>query len=485
MGFNRLPRLNSEQEEVAAQFADLLAFTEQSLSQPLPANRDILIVAVPAPSDSAERFLRLVSRDAGMLWRSPHGKHIAGGGGCVHGIEADGENRLDTLAAASRSFFERVHVRACEGLDVVPTLFGGLSFAPEVPPIEPWIHFGAASLSLCRWCYGRENRVAYLALAVTREEMADAELRERFVAELEMLLVTLETDSATSLIERHEILRNRVKHISLEDWNVYIANIQEAIASGAFHKIVAARRCTVDLTSPVDDTGFMARLFASYPDCTHFAIRREAATFLGATPETLFLKEGSTVRTHALAGTKRVKDDAMYDSSEDAAALRRSYKDLAEHALVVKRIYEELEPLSTRIRYSSTPAARRVRNLVHLQTPISAEVKASVDAFGLLAALHPTPAVGGFPAKEAAEWIRNNEPQERGWYTGTVGWCDARGNAEFAVSIRCGVLTPKRAFIYAGAGIVKESDPESEYRETGAKMHPLLRALGIEQLQRR
>ena len=483
MAGSQLPRPNADDDDWS-HFDDLISFVEQALAAPLASGRDILIVAVPAPSDAPERFLRLVPRDMGMLWRSPHGKQIAGGG-CVHRIEADGENRLKTLAGASREFFSRVQVRSAEGLRVVPTLFGGLSFSPDVPPIEPWADFGSASLSLPRWCYGRENRAAYLSVAVTAEEGRDPAVRAQFVKELRHILVTLETEPATSLIERHETVQKTIHHISAGDWNGYIAAIQDAIATGGFDKIVAARRCTVDLATPVDDTGFMARLFAAYPDCTHFAIRRGDATFLGATPETLFCKEGRRVRTHALAGTTRVKDDAMYDSSEDAAALRRSYKDLAEHALVVKKICEELWPLCARLRYSSTPEARRVRNLVHLQTPISAEVRPEVDAFRLLAALHPTPAVGGFPAREAAEWIRNNEPQERGWYTGTVGWCDAEGNAEFAVSIRCGVLTPKRAYVYAGAGIVKASDADSEYRETGAKMHPLLRALGLDNLQRR
>lgn len=95
------------------------------------------------------------------------------------------------------------------------------------------------------------------------------------------------------------------------------------------------------------------------------------------------------------------------------------------------------------------------------------------------ATLHPTPAVGGFPAREAAEWISNNEPLERGWYTGTVGWIDGNGDGEIAVAIRCGVLTRTHAYIFAGAGVVAASTAEAEYAETAGKMGPVLRALGV------
>ena len=169
----------------------------------------------------------------------------------------------------------------------------------------------------------------------------------------------------------------------------------------------------------------------------------------------------------------------MRDYSVESDALLRSTKDLEEHALVVRRIRDELGPLSRCVDVSSTPQVRRVRNLVHLQTPITAELLPETHAFDILSALHPTPAVGGFPSRSAAEWIRTNEPLERGWYTGALGWFDAEGDAEFAVSIRCGVVTPKKVFIFAGAGIVGKSDAESEYKETAAKMHPILRALGV------
>ena len=180
-----------------------------------------------------------------------------------------------------------------------------------------------------------------------------------------------------------------------------------------------------------------------------------------------------------IAGTTRIADDPRIESSRDIAALQGSRKDLDEHRLVVERIASELRPLTTSLEFSETPSTRQVRNLVHLQTPITGELRETTSAFHLLAALHPTPAVGGFPAREAAEWLTKNEPLERGWYSGTVGWIDANGDGEIAVAIRCGVLTEQRAYVFAGAGIVAASTAAAEYAETGGKMGPILRALGV------
>jgi isochorismate synthase len=473
---SRLPRLGDDDDVVSA---DDLTFLRDALAEPLPADKDILSVILPAPYEAPEKFLRLVPRHMGFLWRSPGSADIAGGG-CAAMIEAVGEDRFPRLGAAARALWPRILVRAHPGSHATPVLVGGAAFAPNVPEVEPWSEFASDAFSLPRWTYRRVAQKATVTLSLRRDQLGRPDVLAAYVQEAKALLTQLAFESPTSLIPRHDIARSAVHNISADDWASYIGNIHEAIRSGGFHKIVAARRCVVDLPGRLEATGFMARLFAAYPDTTHFAALRESSTFLGATPETLFKKQGLNVTTHALAGTTRVPDDWKVDgASPEALALSRSLKDLSEHALVVKRICDALMPFAKKIRYSSTPHARKVRNLIHLQTPISAEVRPEINAFQLVAALHPTPAVGGFPAVEAARWLRYNEPLERGWYTGVLGWVDANDDGEFAVAIRCGVLTPRRAYIYAGAGIVEASDANAEYNETAAKMTPLLRALGV------
>ena len=473
-----LPRFSHDEDEDEPTSQREVGFLQQTLLQALPAGRDILVVTLRAPSDSLEKFLRLVPREVGFLWRSSH-LRIAGGGAAIT-LRASGEDRLPRLREMAADFWSRLHVvKSEETMDVRPVLFGGIAFAPGVPSYEPWQDFAEDTFTLARWTYHRRGDDSFLSLALRDIELADESIVASVIKTTERLLKQLSTEAPTSLIQHLQIPASAVHHISLGEWTAHIDAILTAIRSGEYSKIVAARRCVVDLDRSLEDTGFVARLSAAYPDCTHFAVRREESTFLGATPETLFRKQGSTLTTHALAGTTRIADDPTRDHSVESEALLKSTKDLEEHALVVQRICDELRPLSKNLDYSSTPQARRVRNLVHLQTPIKAELRPETHAFDILSAFHPTPAVGGFPARSAAEWIRSNEPLERGWYTGALGWFDSEGDAEFAVAIRCGVVTPRKVYIFAGAGIVEKSDAESEYKETAAKMHPILRALGV------
>jgi isochorismate synthase len=471
--FVTLPRITTEETPGDE---DALRFLEEALRTPLAPHAKLLAVTVPASSEAAEKFLRLVPREMGFLFRSVTCQ-IAGGG-VVAKLTAVGENRFRELARQMAALWESLEQRSLPGATFAPIVFGGASFAPHVPPVAPWEEFTEDTFTMPRWGYRRQGERAYVTLTATREELERPDLVESLLSRTKHLLRDLEHEAATSLIQRTEIPSSSVHHMSNSDWRASIDRIKEAIASGAFEKIVAARRSVIHLDRPLDDTIFMARLFAAYPECNHFAVRRERSTFLGATPETLFRVDGRELTTHALAGTTRLKDP-FADSTPEVMALSSSQKDLAEHGLVAKKIFDAIWPLAKKIRYSATPRTRQVRNLVHLETPISAELKANVNAADLLAALHPTPAVGGYPAREAADWIRRNEPMERGWYAGVVGWADAAGSAEFAVAIRCGVLAEDRAYIFAGAGVVGASDADAEYQETAAKMTPLLRALGV------
>lgn len=468
-----LPRLGDDDDVLSPEAIDFLRHALASA----PASKELLSVTLPAPKEAAEKFLRLVPRDGGFLWRS-HGRDQFAGGGVAARVTVSGPERFATLATVVPELFGRIASVSLAGPPPPPTLVGGAGFAPSAPAFEPWEEFAEDELVLPRWGFRRQRQSASITLTVRREELGPNAV-DRILDETRALTNAFEYETATSLIERIDLAHAVVRHLPAADWKSYIDAIHEAIASGEYKKIVAARRCVVELNRKLEDTGFMARIFAAYPDCTHFAIRRDQSTFLGATPETLFRKRGLHLETEALAGTTRVSDDPTLESSRDVAALQSSEKDQNEHALVVQRIASELRPLTTTLEYSDTPSTRQVRNLIHLRTPMTGQLRPETSVFDLLAALHPTPAVGGFPAREAADWIGRNEPLERGWYSGVVGWMDAAGDGEFAVAIRCGVLTQKRAYIYAGAGIVAASNAAAEYAETGAKMAPLLRALGV------
>jgi isochorismate synthase EntC len=147
---------------------------------------------------------------------------------------------------------------------------------------------------------------------------------------------------------------------------------------------------------------------------------------------------------------------------------------------VVEAIREALAPLCSSLEVPTEPRIRRLRHVLHLQTSITGRLDSDVHVLDLVEALHPTPAVGGVPTIEALRCIAELESQPRGWYAGPVGWFDQTGDGEFAVAIRSGLVRGRHAFVYAGAGIVRDSDSTKEYEETGLKQRALLDALGVD-----
>ncbi|HLU12099.1 MAG TPA: chorismate-binding protein, partial [Oceanobacillus sp.] len=167
------------------------------------------------------------------------------------------------------------------------------------------------------------------------------------------------------------------------------------------------------------------------------------------------------------------EDDALAQEMLD------SPKDRQEHAFVVSAVRERVRPYAKTMDVPDQPQIYRLQNIQHLYTPVRAELETHFDVLDLVGELHPTPALGGSPRRAALEAIDQLETEERGWYAAPVGWVDANGDGVFAVAIRSAVSAGNRARLYAGVGVVAESDPDKEWEETGWKFKPLLTALGV------
>jgi menaquinone-specific isochorismate synthase len=181
---------------------------------------------------------------------------------------------------------------------------------------------------------------------------------------------------------------------------------------------------------------------------------------------------GRTVETDALAGSTG-RGETPAEDEWLARELRDSEKDIHEHQLVVETIREQLSPLAESVT-TGERAIRRLASVQHLQTPIRATLAADEHVLSLVEALHPTPAVGGLPPDAALETIRHAEAFDRGWYAAPVGWIDGDGNGTFTVAIRSGLSRAARAWLFAGAGIVADSDPDREWDEVQLKYRPML-----------
>jgi isochorismate synthase len=246
-----------------------------------------------------------------------------------------------------------------------------------------------------------------------------------------------------------------------------------AIGDGALSKVVLARAAVVTTEMTIDPFETVHHLAVDNPHTYCYGWQLGGSAFVGASPEMLVGKRGDTVLSHPHAGSAP-RGDGDEEDRAVGAALMASAKDREEHAAVVDDIAARLSPVTTELTVPVSPSLVVTSTVQHLSTHVSGTLRPGVSLLDLVGRLHPTPAVGGVPRAEAIAFIDKLEAIDRGWYAGGVGWVDGAGDGEVAIALRCGLLDGLVARLYAGNGIVADSDPEGELVETRWKLRPLL-----------
>jgi isochorismate synthase len=254
-----------------------------------------------------------------------------------------------------------------------------------------------------------------------------------------------------------------------------VVQARDAVRAGSLQKAVIARDIEVHADDPIDVHAILLRLRASFGSSYRYCVNN----IIGASPELLVSVQGSTVRSHPLAGTAPRTGDHEADKRL-ADELVASTKNQIEHRIVIDMVHDTLLPFCSYLDWESEPSVVPVANVQHLGTAIEGALnEPSAHVFSLVRALCPTPALGGHPSAEALAFIDKVEGLNRGYYGGAVGYIDSRGDGMFAVTIRCAELSDDKrtARLFAGGGIVADSDPYAELAETQAKFQAMLSAI--------
>jgi salicylate biosynthesis isochorismate synthase/menaquinone-specific isochorismate synthase len=391
--------------------------------------------------------------------------------GCARLIETSGPDRFAVAARRWRALAGSALADSGDG----PTgsglvAVGGFAFAPQGGDSEPWGGFAPASLVIPEVSLSRRGARASVTVNL---DLAPDDTPENLLGRVERRLRELR-EAPLPLLDPAPTGAYRVHSpMPPAHYEEAVSRAVQRIRAGELEKIVLARE--VDVHAPVehDPAALLGLLREEFGSCYVFAVGRGDSTFVAASPELLVRREGQRASTVALAGSiGRSADPAVDDHLGER--LLRSDKDRQENAIVVRRIARSLRPLAVWVTAAPEPALVRVANIQHLATPIRAQLASPVAAIELAGELHPTPAVGGEPGEAAATLIPALEGLDRGWYAGTVGWTDAAGDGEFCVALRCALLHARVARLYAGCGIVADSDPASELGETEVKLGALL-----------
>ncbi|MBN1209410.1 MAG: isochorismate synthase [Myxococcaceae bacterium] len=337
--------------------------------------------------------------------------------------------------------------------------FGGMRFDAAMAGSEPWRTHGVARWTMPEvlvWRVGQR-----LAAVVFAPEGGEEQVRAR----LQQLRAGLPSSYYHPRGEPNPLKLSS----SRQEFEARVGSALTAIMAGQLQKVVMARAVEAEGARDFSVVDVLARLREQNPRCVTFLFRAPGgAAFLGATPETLCRMDQRMLETEALAGSA---------APTEADGLDGRDKDRREHQSVVGYILSKLQPLAEQVTADDKPALLGLKNVVHLRTGIRATLRDSVGPAQVLAALHPTPAVGGVPQEAALGFLREFEALDRGWYAGPVGWIGPAG-AHIVVALRSALVRGAHARLFVGAGIVRGSSPEAEWRETEIKSLAMLHALG-------
>lgn len=267
---------------------------------------------------------------------------------------------------------------------------------------------------------------------------------------------------------RPEGVRTDAGRMTQGEWAESVDALAARLRAGEASKAVMTRDMLVRADSPIDPRHLLERLDALYPQTWRFAVD----SLIGATPEMLASAEDGMLHSRVLAGTSPAGRGALLLESE---------KNLREHALALDSVASALRPIVEELHVPEAPFVLDLPNVSHLASDVDARL-GGASLLEAVAALHPTAAVCGTPRDRALALLEEHERTERGRYSGPVGWIDGAGEGEFCIALRCGALEEggRALRIFAGGGIMPDSDPAEELAETRRKMAPLLDALGVD-----
>lgn len=421
----------------------------------------VVRVETAIPRTDALTWLRAQSGISGRVyWASRGGEEEVAGVGVADLVsigEADGADSL----------VRRLDRRLNGGAGAA-RYFGGMRFDRQGASDASWRDFGALRFVLPRFELSNTGSSSVLACQWLRSEATARSILE----EANALRFRPGEDGMDTTTTGPRHLPDR------SAWNAAVSRVLGLVSEGSVDKLVLARKSTYRFSVEPDPLACLDALRPGATHCYLFCfIPSPGRAFLGVSPERLYRREGGRIRCEAIAGT-RMRSRAVSRDRQLERDLIDSEKERREHDYVVRGIRESVGRLCRSLRDGAGVSVVKLWQCQHLMQTFQGVLQSGVGDADLLNALHPTPAVGGYPARRALRAIAEMETFDRGWYAGPVGWV-GRDAAEFAVAIRSGLFEGSRLSVFAGAGIVAGSEAGIEWKELDQKTSHFLHALNL------
>ncbi|TFD98238.1 isochorismate synthase [Jeotgalibacillus salarius] len=403
-------------------------------------------------------------------WQDPKSECTYAGAGSAKTFHIKETDRFNALSEQWKRFLKDAVIEK-GAVWTGPVILGGFSFDPEKNKGAEWGSFNQGHFQLPAFMltvdqYGK----SFLTVNVVCNKGEHAvtvwnQMQKQKAALLNKTVNSLKDVNVLSIKECQPL-----------EWKSSLTAVVERINRDELEKVVLARKVKVEFDDRKRSDSILEKLRDDQSESFIFSFEAGESCFIGATPERLIKKYKNKVLSTCLAGSI-ARGKTMNEDQEFGKELLSDEKNLGEHEIVVRMISQSLEDLCSHLSVPDQPVLMKMRDIQHLYTPVEGITERD-SILEFVKKLHPTPALGGTPTHKAMEIIREEEEMDRGFYAAPVGWLNAEGDGEFAVAIRSGLLSGKHAYLYAGCGVVKDSDAESEYQETLIKLRPMVRAVG-------
>ncbi|WP_342472125.1 isochorismate synthase [Metasolibacillus sp. FSL H7-0170] len=358
--------------------------------------------------------------------------------------------------------------------ELQPILFGGFTFDPENKTAGEWSAFPESYFTVATFQLMIRGDKAYVSIHLITDGDNAAPHFDELRKQRDILI------HAAQVKEVKTYAKPQITSYNEPHKEAYLQSIDEVTAkikAQEADKVVIARSLALQFEEAVSSPQILSHVVNEQPESYLFGIERTDMLFFGASPERLVKVENGRAYSSCIAGSIKRGTTAEEDEALGQSLLQDS-KNRGEHHYVVEMITETFEKNCTTVKVPQQPKLLKIRDIQHLYTPVEGQLAEGATILQLVKDLHPTPALGGVPRADSMQIIRAFEPMNRGLYAAPIGWLDADGNGEFAVAIRSAALLGNAAYLYAGGGIVADSEAQSEYEETLVKFRPMLRALG-------
>ena len=409
-----------------------------------------------------------------FFWKDPQGEHFLTGLGICGQIQSDqGADRFFHVEKEWKRFMDTALVFNKYNLNGTgPAIFGGFTFDPLKKKTDLWSKFSEALFHIPKYMLTIVKGEAYFTTNVVCTQHDDMSLFDKVSREREEVLSKAIKKPAPATLDLKDIIE-----IDPEAWKQTVTDVVGSFENSELKKVVLARELRLHFKDEVQAESVLANLLENQKESFTFAFESNGDCFIGASPERLVKKDGARLFSACLAGSI-ARGSTPEEDEKLGEELLTDQKNLIEHQYVVDMIKEAMEETCDEVILPEQPALMKMKYIQHLYTPVIGKNREGTSLLHLVNRLHPTPALGGLPKQAAIEKIRDIEQLDRGLYAAPVGWMDYQGNGEFAVAIRSGLIQGNEASLFAGCGIVADSNAESEYKETSIKFRPMLTALG-------